>query len=218
MGPGVVLWMLLSATMLSPTSAESSAGLVSYLQQEAAAVTQAQHAVQQFLLSKQVPVGLSPLASQALRRSRQTAAQQEPHRIALSSEDNDITCRISLTRVPLGRKCKPCLSSAPHHRSGVAPCGCSGSQEWVQFSELNRLRRLEPSQWTVCQTCRRRFDYGAVQMYGGVLGNLVSLALDHVSAVRAGAMVLLAVLGSLCRVGSLALRVATSTALWQLVR
>ena len=87
----------------------------------------------------------------------------------------------------------------------------------MQFAELNRLRRLEPSQWTVCQTCRRRFDYSVVQMYGGVVGNLVSGALDNLASVRIAALVALSLLGYLLRVGSLAMRVLTSTAFWQLV-
>ena len=102
-------WALLPAALLAVVGAEaslsSSSSLVGYLQQESAAVTQAQHAVQQFLLAKQVPVGLPPLASQALRRSRRAAKQATPFRIAVSSEDNDLTCRIALTRVPVGRKC-----------------------------------------------------------------------------------------------------------------
>lgn len=55
-------------------------------------------------------------------------------------------------------------------------------------------------------------------MYGGVVGNLVSGALDHLSLVRAGALVALSVLGYLLQMGSLLLRVLTSTALWQMVR
>lgn len=92
----------------------SASGLVGYLQQESAAVTQAQHAVQQFLLSKHIPVGLPPIASQALRRSRRASAtKQTPYRVAVSSEDNDLTCRISLTRVPFGKKCESQISSLP---------------------------------------------------------------------------------------------------------
>jgi hypothetical protein len=55
-------------------------------------------------------------------------------KVALSREDNNLECRVALGRAPVGKKL-------------IAPCGCTGSQEWVQFAELNRLRRREPLQW-----------------------------------------------------------------------
>ena len=30
---------------------------------------------------------------------------------------------------------------------------CSGSSQWIQFTELNRLRRKDPDQWKICQVC-----------------------------------------------------------------
>jgi hypothetical protein len=182
----------------------TNAAVMSYLQQESAAVTSAQHAVQQMLLSKNIPVGLSPLATQALRTHRKLKEVEEPYRIALSTDDNDITCRISLVNVPVGKKC-------------VAPCGCSGSQEWVQFTELNRLRRLDPSQWTVCQTCRKKFDYSSIQMYGGVKGNIISLLLDNMKTVRIAGVLIVAAVYSLLHLNSLVLRFLTSKFFWQMV-
>ena len=200
----------------SAPSSPSDSSILNYLQQESAAVTAAQHSIQQFLLSKNIPVGLGPVASKAIREraSRQAAAlsaegSDDPtkfsnYKIAMSTAENDITCRISLARVPLGRKC-------------VAPCGCAGSQEWVQFAELNRLRRLEPQQWRVCQTCRQPFDYSAVQMFGGVRGNLLTTLLDHMTVLRTlTAAVLVGVL-TFFRASSILLRILTSRALWQLV-
>jgi hypothetical protein len=42
----------------------------------------------------------------------------------------------------------------------------------VQFSELNRMRRRDPSHWIICQTCLQRFDYDTLQVHGGLGNNI----------------------------------------------
>jgi hypothetical protein len=44
-------------------------------------------------------------------------------------------------KVPIGRK-------------AIAPCQCTGSQQWIQYSTYNKLRRKDPAQWKVCRTCQ----------------------------------------------------------------
>jgi hypothetical protein len=67
-----------------------------------------------------------------------TATNRTKPDIIMSTEENNIECRVSLSRVPFGRK-------------ALAPCGCIGSQKWVQYSVFNRLRRKEPSHWKTCK-------------------------------------------------------------------
>ena len=98
--------------------------------------------------------------------------------IALSTSKNNYDCRISFDKVtysftftnsliysysfkvPIGQKC-------------IAPCGCTGSGKWIQFSELNRLRRKEPLQWITCQTCQQKFNYNSLIVYGGIQGDIL---------------------------------------------
>jgi hypothetical protein len=80
-------------------------------------------------------------------------------------------CRVSLGRAPIGSKC-------------LAPCGCIGSQQWIQFSVLNRLRRKDPEQWQYCQTCQQKFNYDILYKHGGVYGNLLSYFLDNLKTFR----------------------------------
>mmetsp|Transcript_21021 Transcript_21021/g.21142 ORF Transcript_21021/g.21142 Transcript_21021/m.21142 type:complete len:275 (-) Transcript_21021:59-883(-) len=177
----------------SAITAGGEAEVLAWLQSQSIEVASAQNNIKSFLTSRRIPVGSQP---RSLRPSNSTG---ERIRIALSTEDNDYECRISLGKATIGRKV-------------VAPCGCTGSQEWVQFSELNRMRRRDPSQWVVCQTCQRRFDYGTLQMYGGLRGNIVSTLLDHTVVLRS--LSTLSALVLLYLSSGLITRFLTSKILW----
>lgn len=193
-----LLWSLVMIPRTTSTSTSAS-GVLQYLQTESAALATAQQSVQSFLQSKQIPVGGLP---RSLRKDSNDGEQLNKLRVALSTKDNNLECRIALGRAPIGRKC-------------VSPCGCTGSQQWIQFSELNRLRRKEPTQWVKCQTCQQNFDYSMISTHGGVAGNAVSLLLDNVKVLRislASASIILAWATSL---HALAMRFFTSRAFWQ---
>lgn len=172
--------------------------ILHYLQSESSALSSAQQSIQSFLQSKKIPVGGLP----GSLRKKGNSDKESKLRIALSTKDNNLECRIALGRAPIGRKC-------------VSPCGCTGSQQWIQFSELNRLRRKEPTQWTKCQTCQQTFDYSMISTHGGVAGNVVSMMLDNVQYLRASVVAVTLILGYLMSFGSLFLRFLTSRWWWQ---
>lgn len=144
----------------------SAQAAISYLQSEAASLTSSQHAIKEFLHSKHVPVGTTP---RSMRKIDSEAAEKLI--VGVSSKKHPIECRVSLDKAPIGSKC-------------IAPCGCTGSQRWIQFAVLNRLRRKDPEQWKVCQTCQQRFDYSGLVKYGGVWGNALTLLLDKPALLR----------------------------------
>jgi hypothetical protein len=139
-----------------------SSNLLDYLQKESLALSNHHQSLRTFLNIKRIPIGLS---------TRVTAHKNVTHEITLSTTSNDVECRVSLGRAPIGSKC-------------LAPCGCSGSQKWIQFNVLNRLRRKDPDQWKICRTCKNSFNYEAIYQYGGVKGNLLSLVLDRKQYLR----------------------------------
>lgn len=190
-----VLMLLVVHTM--GKSPQTSPEVLQFLQKESSALSSAQTNVGGFLKSRGIRLGIKA-SERALPAS---AKKAEGVRIALSTPDNNLECRVSLSRAAIGSKV-------------IAPCRCSGSQEWVQFSELNRLRRRDPKQWTVCPTCQTRFDFGIVHEYGGVQGNLVSTLLDRPVLVRSAVGALLALAGVLLRGDLLVMRLLTSKLLW----
>ena len=105
--------------------------VLSYLRFEAAALQSAQQRVSDILRSKNIAVGIP--SGQVKRADSSTSGLE----IARSTERHPLECRVSLEQVPPGMKC-------------IAPCACTGSQKWVQFSLLNRLRRKNPGQWQAC--------------------------------------------------------------------
>lgn len=194
----LILYCVLYFCILSQSSSVlvgiSGNDILEWLQSQSCEVAAAQNNIKSFLYSKKIPVGTQP---RSLVRSNATI---HTLRVALSSEDSDYECRISLGKAGTGKKV-------------VAPCGCTGSQEWVQFSELNRMRRRDPSQWVVCQTCQQRFDYGSLQQYGGLPGNLISSVLDHRAVLRSASAVTL--LTTLVLSSGLTRRFLTSQLLWK---
>ena len=198
-----IVWLMMSClvtVIASGSMAPSPQGqpsVLQYLQSESSALSSMQQAVQAFLQSKKIPVGGIP---RSLRKDEKAGAPKV--RIALSTKSNNLECRIALGRAPIGRKC-------------VSPCGCTGSQQWIQFSELNRLRRKEPAQWTKCQTCQQPFDYSVIATHGGVSGNAISLLLDNVNYVRISLLVLTCVGGYVVSANMLLMRFLTSRFFWQ---
>ena len=150
-------------------------------------------------MKKRVPVGLTPRSLREIDDRNQRKVQ-----VALSTSENNLECRVALGRAPKGRKL-------------IAPCGCTGSQQWVQFAELNRLRRREPSQWITCQTCQQKYDYSLIKEYGGVWGNLLSICLDNKQVLRAIVGTFIVLISMTFPIASWMLRCLTSRALWQLV-
>lgn len=204
-----VAWLLLICVLLNClccTCSTSSVGSVQqqqtlqYLQGEISALSAAQQQIASFLRNKRISIGL-PVRSFIDAARSENGVQS---RIAVSTEDNMIECRVSLGKAPVGAKC-------------VAPCACTGSQKWVQFSELNRLRRKDPEQWTVCRTCLQRFDYQLFDREAGLAAHALGYALDHRGAVRAACLVAITGLLSLLPVHRWAARLLTSRALWMKV-
>lgn len=171
--------------------------LMSYIQKESASVSNAQHAIKTFLNSKDIPIGLSCIKSSSSVKEN----SERQFDITVSKPDNAIDCRVSLERVPFGSKC-------------LAPCGCTGSQKWIQFSVLNKLRRKDPSQWKICRTCQRAFNYSPISIYGGVNGNLLSLFLDNVTILRTSIGVVFVLLSIVLNLPFLVKRLLVSKLLW----
>merc|ERR1711871_168512 len=114
-----------------------------------------------------------------------------------------VECRISLDRVDVGKKC-------------IAPCGCVGSQRWIQFSEFNRLRRKEPSKWVQCQTCQQKFDYSIISEQPiDVKTAILSTMLDKPVIIRSILAVSVLVTSLLLSADKAILRLLTSTFFWQ---
>ena len=107
-----------------------------FLQNELASIATAHNTIHTFLRDKRIPIGDQPRSLKLTSTS--DSRQQGKLMVILSDESNEIECRVALERAPIGSKC-------------IAPCGCTGSQQWIQFAVLNRMRRSEPSQWTICQ-------------------------------------------------------------------
>jgi len=176
---------------------------ITFLQSELSQCSAAQQSILSFLRQKNVPIGTLP-GSLRSKSNGGSGSDDILSRITMSTKDKEVECRISLGSAPEGAKC-------------VAPCGCTGSQKWVQFAELNKLRRKDPSQWQVCRTCQQSFDYSMFTVYGGLPANLVGYLLDHMSLIRVSIAVGVGIVCCTMRVESWISRVLTSKALWQKV-
>lgn len=174
--------------------------IVPYLQTELSFCTEAQQNILNFLKTKGVEIGASPVINKRIAKR----VDDVRSRIIVSTEENDVECRISLGRAPIGSKC-------------IAPCGCSGSQKWVQFSEFNRLRRKDPSQWQTCKTCQQRFEAELFSVYGGVEANIIGYALDNRTLLRGAAGAILALFMYTISAPMLISRILTSRLVWQSV-
>ena len=183
---------------------EGKASLQAYLQNEALLLAEAQQQITKFLLSKNIPIKSGHLT----REERQLKKEEESKdqvRVCESTEENEVECRISLDRVEIGKKC-------------IAPCGCGGSQRWIQFSEFNRLRRKEPSKWITCQTCQQKFDYSILDgQISDVKVHVISTLLDKPVILRSILGLVFLVLSATFRFDQLMLRLLTSRFFWQRV-
>ena len=115
--------------------ASDNSAISKFLQGELASIATAHNSIHSLLRQKGIPIGDQP---RSLRVIPGDSNKQKKLVVTLSDETNDIECRVALERAPMGSKC-------------IAPCGCTGSQQWIQFVVLNRMRRSEPTQWITCQ-------------------------------------------------------------------
>ena len=186
--------------MLPKLQAIRDTEIVPYLQTELSLCSEAQQNIQNFLKSKGVEIGVNPI----LNRRSMKRLNDVRSRIVMSTDENNVECRISLGKAPTGSKC-------------IAPCGCSGSQKWVQFSEFNRLRRKDPSQWETCKTCQQRFETEIFSVFGDVKANLIGYMLDNRNLLRSAGGAVIALLMYVFSAPMLLSRVLTSRMLWQSV-
>jgi hypothetical protein len=103
---------------------------IDYLESESIAAAEALQTIRSKLRNKGIHIGPMDDDSHVANKNRPE--------IALSTDENEIECRVSLGPVPHGVK-------------AISPCGCTGSQKWVQYSVFNRLRRKEPNHWKTCK-------------------------------------------------------------------
>jgi hypothetical protein len=178
----------------------STPSVLSYLQREQVSTATAQHTLLQFLHRHRIPIGSEAGSLRAALETEQSILDK----ITTSTDTHPVECRVTLGPAPSGAKC-------------VAPCGCSGSQKWVQFSVLNRLRRKDPSQWTTCPTCRQSFQFALFTSYGGLqaasLGALLDSPIVLRSLLAATFVIILVVVNASAWLG----RLLVSRSLWQLV-
>ena len=194
----------LGSEVLGVASDANLASLQAYLQNEALALSESQQQLSSFLMSKKIPIKSLSLSREE-RRRQALEAEKSKSRICMSTEENEVECRISLDRVDVGKKC-------------IAPCGCVGSQRWIQFSEFNRLRRKEPSKWVQCQTCQQKFDYSIISEQPiDVKTAILSTMLDKPVIIRSILAVSVLVTSLLLSADKAILRLLTSTFFWQRV-
>jgi hypothetical protein len=196
----LLLWLLWLPSTLS-SSSTASVDVTKFLQTELTALAAAHNSINTFLRDRKIAVGDAP---GSLRTSLPgSCATSNRLVVALSDESNNIECRVALERAPVGAKC-------------IAPCGCTGSQRWVQVSVLNKMRRTDPAQWKVCQTCMQPFDYAGFVAHGGEVGNVVSLVLDHPAILRSAVAAVAAVLLWEGTVTRLFMRAMLSRSFWNM--
>ena len=189
-------------TSLAPEMMYGGPSMVTkFLQTEITAMATAHNSINTFLRQKKIAIGETSGSLRTLRNDHRLSGGKLV--VALSDDSNNIECRVALERAPIGSKC-------------IAPCGCSGSQRWIQFAVLNRMRRTDPSQWKVCQTCQQPFDYSAFIAHGGEMGNLISIVLDNPVILRSTLGVVAALVLWEGTIGKLSMRVLLSRAFWNL--
>ena len=191
-----------TAAALSP-SGSSSTTVTKFLQNEITSIATAHNSINSFLRDRKIPIGDVPGSLRTTTNSDKIGGAGKKLIVALSEKSNNIECRVALERAPIGSKC-------------IAPCGCSGSQKWIQFSVLNRMRRTDPGQWRVCQTCQQQFDYSGFLAYGGELGNVISLVLDNPVILRSTLGGVAAIVMWEGTVGRLSMRLLMSRFFWNL--
>ncbi|RYY84942.1 hypothetical protein EON63_08260, partial [archaeon] len=185
------------------SSEDNNNDILNYLQREQTAVTMAQSQIVQFLHNKKISIGQEP-NMQSSNQSPQGKLESLRSRIAISTAEHPIECRIT-------------LDTATENSICIAPCGCTGSQKWVQFSVFNKLRRREPKQWKTCQTCRQPYIYDLLQAQSDLEANTLGLLLDHMYIVRAGLLLSALAMSYTLQLPALVQRFLVSRAFWQMV-
>ncbi len=175
--------------------------VLTYLQQEQVACTAAQQSIIQNLRSRKIPIGGEP---GSLRKPVHGLSNTIHDRLTTSSEANPIECRVTLNRVADGTKC-------------VAPCGCTGSQKWIEFSAFNKLRRKDPQQWITCQTCKQPYQYDLFTSYGGTASALIGFVLDNRPLFRGLSVAVVAIAMYLIGVQNWVTSLLVSEGFWQMV-
>jgi hypothetical protein len=191
-----------TTTTTKSSQPSDSRRILTYLQQEQVACSNAQQSIIQTLRQYKIPIGSEP---GSLRKLKTGLSNTIHDRVVTSTEDNEIECRVTLDRVPVGSKC-------------VAPCGCTGSQKWIQFSVFNKLRRKEPEQWKTCQTCKQPFLHDLFTPYGGTKVALLGYVLDHRPLFRSLALLVALFSSYVIGVQNWISRFLVSESFWQMVR
>lgn len=187
------------STMPSPASSQQAA--LRYLQKEQSAVVAAQGNIIEFLRSRAISIGEEPKEARPSRSPEQEFLED---RLAISTEESPIECRISLDTAPPGSIC-------------IAPCGCIGSQKWIQLGVFNKLRRVDPAKWKVCQTCRQPIQTDALVAQSNLQASLLGYVLDHLSVLRSFLVLLAAMAGYVLALPARFESFLVSRTLWQSV-
>lgn len=169
-----------------------------FLQSELQHCAESQKEITQFLKIRKVLTG--PMDS-----NKNKSPADFSSRIITSTKDNEVICRVTLDKAPIGSKC-------------IAPCSCTGSQKWVQFSVINKLRRKDPKQWSICQTCREPLMFKNFVAFGGLSGSLIAFIMDYLKYVRIAFGIILTLLGYYMSIFGFLKQFLVSKAFWQMVR
>jgi hypothetical protein len=195
-----VFFVLLTVSCDFVNSLNDKIHLIHYFQDEQLSLSNSQQDIIKKLHHFKIPVGLEP----ASLRQTPDRTESVENRIATSTSSHPIECRITLDKGKPGVKC-------------IAPCKCTGSQKWVQLSILNKLRRKDPHQWTVCQTCRQPYNFEVFSAYGNFKSSLIGLLLNQLKIIRTMFIALLTFIAYTCSLPFWLTRLLVSKSFWQSV-
>jgi hypothetical protein len=181
------------------TEEETPTMIINWLRQQQLEVNVAQSVLVQRLRDFGIPVGLPPGSRQLQEMDE---ADDIAKRVTVSTRSNPIECRVTLGRTQVGRKC-------------VSPCQCIGSQKWVQFSVLNKLRRKDPQAWITCPTCRTAYRFDLLYSNADVKTSILSAVLDNLTVLRSAMALLLLSAVIWSHFLALIMRFLVSRSLWQ---
>lgn len=180
---------------------ETSENVINWLRQQQLEVSMAQSNLVQRLRDYGIPVGLPP-GSRPLQEKDE--ADDITKRVTVCTRSNPIECRVALGRAQLGRIC-------------VSPCQCTGSQKWVQFSVLNKLRRKDPQTWVTCPTCRTPYRFDLLYSNADAKTSVLSAVLDNLNVLRSAMAIILMSAVVWSHLPAFIMRILVSRAFWQKV-
>ncbi len=186
---------VLLSVILCSLLCEGTRSVPRYLQNELISIGKSQQSIVNFLSQKNIRIGQQPVPINKL-------SDDFVSRIATSTKENPLVCRVSLGTAPEGVIC-------------VAPCGCTGSQKWIQFSEYNKLRRSDPAQWKVCKTCQQDFQIEPFISRSGLRANVIGKLLDNMYILRSAGVVSALAISYAIDLNAFISRVLTSRIVWQ---